>query len=239
MADDDKKDKKDDDEKEYVTKDELDAIVNKSVTAQFKRKTFREMIASTIGEAVTTAMKTKADDIDDDDEDDDDDDDVDTKAKGKGKSKADGVPSEVDKAIRKLQKENERLAKEVEKEKSAREEAADNARRQTERSKLAEQLQAEGIDKDAAPLALAYLYTETKRVKTNEDGKVVWLDDDGDEVGLSEGVKGWAESSQGKRFKPAREVAGSGNTGGKTETVKPDKDGEYSDADIGSMLANR
>jgi hypothetical protein len=59
---------------------------------------------------------------------------------------------------------------------------------------------------------MALLY-QNGRVKVAEDGAHLFVDTNGEELPLSEGLKTWAGSDDAKLFLPPREVKGSGDTG--------------------------
>jgi hypothetical protein len=222
--------------KESTTKTEglVAEAANKAVTAQFKRQSFRDMIGEAVGNAVTTATEALKKGLEN--ADDDDDDNAGADDKGKGGSK---LPDEVAKTLKKLQRDNERLLAKVEETEKKRQEAADKARSTGERSALAEQLSKIGVDKELLEVALGHLKGRVKTIEDDKGGsKVVWLDDDELEVALADGVKSWAESDLGKRFKMPREVSGSGNSGGPID-LTPDKDGNVTDAQLGVLLAGQ
>ena len=203
---------------------------NKAVTMHFKRPAFKELIsdvvASAVGEAVS-ALKPKENDDDDDGGTDDV---ADTEAKDGNVSK------EVTRALKKLQKDNERLTQRLEEAEGKRQEAIDKAKEGRERSTLLEALQKIGIDKEMLEPAVSL---HRGRIKTTDDDKVVFVDEDEDEVSVADGIAGWAETPQSKRFKPARDVSGSGNSGGEASTMTVGKDGEVTDAQLGELFMGR
>lgn len=115
-----------------------------------------------------------------------------------------------DAAIKRLEKmlERERKAREAT-EATLRDNAAKSARDE-ERSRLAEQLTAEGITGAKLKAAVALLHTEERRIKRNDQGSIVYVGDDGDETDLKAGLKSWLSTDDGKSFLPPRGAQGSG-----------------------------
>ena len=94
-----------------------------------------------------------------------------------------------------------------------------------ERAALREALQAEGVPPERVKAAVAVLYTEDKRVGRDEDGNIQFLTQEReyvDRAPLKEGVAKFLKTDEGKIFMPARDVAGSGNRGGKAPKTKAD-----------------
>jgi hypothetical protein len=136
-----------------------------------------------------------------------------------GKNKASGSEDSV---VATLRQEHEARMAEMEKkfeaEKSARVQEAQRAQVAEERSKLGAALRAAGVPDERLRGAVALLYTEDKRVARNSAGGVVFkMPRDGytDELELDAGIDEWLKSGEGKHFAPARDVRGSGATGGK------------------------
>jgi len=142
----------------------------------------------------------------------------------KGENGANGKPSgEVDVLRAEFEAKHKALAEKYEAERAARAQEAETNRINLERSKLASALSASGVDASRVRFAVAALHTEDKRVTTNKDGQIIFKTQrEGyvDEQSLDEGVEEWLKSAEGKNFAPARDVSGSGATGGST-TRKP------------------
>lgn len=128
-----------------------------------------------------------------------------------------------DKEIRKLQKQLARMNAERDTEKKANEEAAAKNRRDTERSKLGEALASAGIAGAKLKAAIALLHTEEARIRTNDEGKIVFVDGD-DETDLAAGIKAWLQTEDGKSFAPPRGAAGAGTKPGKPPAGKQGED---------------
>tara|TARA_B100001123_G_scaffold418658_1_gene522928 strand:+ start:3260 stop:3937 length:678 start_codon:yes stop_codon:yes gene_type:complete len=92
----------------------------------------------------------------------------------------------------------------VEQERSARQAAK---LRQTVSSALTEA----GVDGSRLRHALGYLVDSAARVRHDEDGEIVFRDDDGLDVPLKEGLSVWAKTDDAKLYMPPRHVSGSGD----------------------------
>lgn len=126
------------------------------------------------------------------------------------------LPSEVEQRILRAEKRAEKLEREVKAEREAR--AAEEAKRLTneERSALSKVLGEKKVSPEMLDVAVALLHTEQKRVARGEGGKLSWRGDDGDELGLTEGVDAFLKTPTGQRFLPATGAGGGGSgPGGK------------------------
>ena len=88
--------------------------------------------------------------------------------------------------------------------------------KQEERTALQQALSSAGITGTRQRAAISLLYTEDKRVHRNEDGDIVFsIPKAGytDEVTLDEGINEWLKSSEGREFLPPRGTSGSGASG--------------------------
>ena len=92
------------------------------------------------------------------------------------------------------------------------------------RNSLKDALSAAGVPGDRIKHAMAFLYDGSdKRVKHSESGELEFLvQRDGWEetTSLAEGVNAFLDSDEGKFYLPARNVAGSGNTGGSNSNTR-------------------
>lgn len=120
----------------------------------------------------------------------------------------------------KLREEYEARMREVEAQaKSVREEAEaerSKAREQQERAALREQLREAGVPDGLLRGAVAALYVEDRRVARDDDGNIVFKAQRAgfvDELDLSKGIAEWLDGEEGKHYRPARAVAGSGASG--------------------------
>jgi hypothetical protein len=127
------------------------------------------------------------------------------------KADAAGAPDATARELARLKRSLEREKAEREKERGEREAQAAKISRDEERAKLADALGVAGIDPKKSRAAIALLHTEDKRVKRDETGRIVFLNEDGDELDLASGIKAWAASDEGKAFLPPRGAGGSGN----------------------------
>ena len=133
----------------------------------------------------------------------------------------------------KLKEMNERM------EADSRERANEKQKRLSleEKSRLADELRLAGVPDSRVRAAVALVYTEDKRVGRNANGDVVYfVPKDGytDEVSLSDGVKEWMKSDEGKVFLPPRDASGSGSKGG--TMVNSSGNSKLSDADKMNLL---
>ncbi|MCG8423690.1 MAG: hypothetical protein MJE77_37810 [Proteobacteria bacterium] len=145
-----------------------------------------------------------------------------------------GVKAQMEAMRAEFDKRQQALEKQLEAQKTAREEAERRFREKELDDAVRAQLLQNGCD---PKLASAALKLAKENVKRTDDG-LVWTRDDAlqPEVALADGVKEWIGSETGQIFLPARQVAGSGNRGG---GKPPGKDHEYTDAELGALLANR
>jgi hypothetical protein len=152
-------------------------------------------------------------------------------AKPVDKSTATPAPNDATASeLKRLRKRLEASEKEREAEKKAREEQSAKSALAEERAKLGDALTAANVDSKWHRAAMALLHTEDKRVRRNAEGKVIFLDDDGDEMELGAGLKHWLTTDDGKKFVPARGASGSGAVGGKAPINLTDKKGKRADA---------
>lgn len=196
----------------FMTADEF----NKAMSAREKRllSQFEKSLEAKLANSV--AKKAADDDADDDDA-------PPAKppasgASGSAVGNAATGNTEADRRLAKLEKQLAKTQAERDAEKKAREEQTLKAARDEERSKLSEVLADAGVDPKRSRAAIALLHSEDKRVRRNDEGKIVFVQDDGDEVDLKVGVKKFLETDEGKVFLPPRPVAGSGNRGGMPPT---------------------
>lgn len=94
----------------------------------------------------------------------------------------------------------------------------------TLRQRLGDELTKHGLDSKYGRHAIGLLVDADKRARWSEDGeRIVWRDDDGAEVELTQGVKAWAKSDDAKPYLPPRGTAGSGGLPG-SGNQKPNGD---------------
>ena len=110
----------------------------------------------------------------------------------------------------------------------------------TARNTLKDALAAEGVPGDRIKQAVGYLFDAEKRVEYSESGNLEFLIPETgytDRLTVSDGVKKFLSSDEGKMYLPAREVAGSGNTGGSAPKARPSKGGKLEDMSAEDLLA--
>lgn len=81
----------------------------------------------------------------------------------------------------------------------------------TLRQKLAAEYLKHGGDPAKQRIAIGHLVDAEKRARWAEDESVVFRDEDGSDIDLTNGVKSWLKSEEGKMFVPPRGVSGSGD----------------------------
>jgi len=127
---------------------------------------------------------------------------------------------DTDKYVKKLEAERKRFeaerqkwAQELEAERQQREDEKAKRLRDEERSALTSALHDAGVTGAAARAATALLYTEENRVRRDDDGSIVFVASEewGEvELGLTDGLKKWLDTDDGKTFMPPRGTSGSG-----------------------------
>lgn len=130
-----------------------------------------------------------------------------------GKPTGQTAPEETP-AYKALQKQIDKLTQERDAEKTARAKEAEERKVTEEKGILTETLTKLGCAPKRVKAAVALLYTEEKRLARGEDGKLTFRDDEGTELPLEAGLKEWTAGDVGQEFLPARDVKGSGGTGG-------------------------
>jgi FtsZ-interacting cell division protein YlmF len=106
-----------------------------------------------------------------------------------------------------------RLAENEERTKAAEERATAEAARARDskmRQVLNEELVAAGVDSKMVKHAIGYLVDAEKRVKTLENGSIVFVDGP-DEVEFKQGFRGWLKTDDAKVYLSPRGVQGSGD----------------------------
>lgn len=136
-----------------------------------------------------------------------------------------------------MTKKMEALEKQVAEERALREKAEAKERDARRDDMVKAALLANGIDPVVADDARALVL---RSCQYTDDGQVVFTTNDPikPHVALEDGIKTWANTPTGQRFRPARDVAGSGNRGGDVRSLNGNNR-VYSDADLGAMLASR
>jgi len=144
-------------------------------------------------------------------------------------------------AAAKMREEYEARMREVENQaKSVREEAEAErakAREQQERAALREQLREAGVPDGLLRGAVAALYVEDRRVGRDADGNIIFKAQRAgfvDELDLSKGITEWLDSEEGKHYRAARPVAGSGASGPRGQPRR--QNGQPTRADLKARL---
>ncbi len=188
-------------EPKFVTADDL----NKAITARFsafekKNATTLEATLKTFGEGVFAKLEE-------------------LKPKPIEPGDKSNEPPKIDDhpVVKGLQKQLAELAKTNEQ--ATQRAAAERARSRDSqlRSKLAEELMKSGFkDANQARHAVHFLADGDKRVRwADEDSDaIVFRDNDGTEVDLATGLKGWAKTDDAKIYLPPQGASGSGDRGG-------------------------
>jgi hypothetical protein len=157
--------------------------------------------------------------------------------KGKGKT-AEAVDIENSPAFRGMQKKlDAALRAQAEADARAKAEAS-KAKDTALRQSLSEALDKNSFDPKARHLALSHLVDGAKLVRYSEDGEtIVFRDSDGADVDLATGIKGFAQTDDGKRFMPASGASGTGDRSRFTPITQP-KTGKLEPGTLGrSILA--
>jgi len=182
------------------------AEFNKAVTAREKRLTDR--LEKAFEDRLAKALAAKKPDPEPDPEPDDEPDD------GAAAKPAGAAPDATAKQIANLQRQLTRERNEREKREAADREKDAKIARDEERAKLADAFTMAGGDPDQTKLIVALLHTEEKRVRRNEEGKIVFVTEDEEEMDLAAGIKAFLASDYGKRFVKARGAQGAGTKPG-------------------------
>ena len=160
----------------YMTADETEQAMAK------REKRFLARIERTIGERFADLQKpAPGTDVDDE-----------------------RLPPSSDPRVARLERQLADERRERRAERKAREEQAAETRRTMERRKFTEAFGAAGGDPKMLRGALALLHAEERKVRTNEDGRVVFMVDDDEEIDLAEGVKRFLASDEGRPYMAPR-----------------------------------
>lgn len=186
----------------YVTEEQLSNVVNAAVSTHVGRaikKTVGEIVP-TIVEQVTAALKPDPGDG--------------------GEGGGDGAGGDVgggdgkpDPAMTAMKRQMTQVSNKLEVERTARIAAETRHSQAGLRSAVLKGLGIHKITGERQDAAIASLY-HNERVKVAEDGSHLFVDTNGDELPLGEGIKGWAGSDSAKLYLPPREIKGSGDSGG-------------------------
>jgi len=188
---------------ETFSKDEVIKLVNAAVSSHIKRHTkqFDEMVDEKLSWLVeSTSSKTE---------------------------ETQKNASEADKQLRQMQAQYQKVMKDLQaKEQQIADEQA-SKRDMNARNGLRDALASAGVPADRIRHAEAYLYDSQKRVRISESGDPVFVSSEGGydlETAITEGVESFLKSDEGKMYLPAREVAGSGNRGGRAPASRAKTD---------------
>lgn len=186
-----------------VTEDRVVEIINRAMSA--RNKTFEKQIADKFDGNFKELRETlgKLGETRD-------------KAPKEGKKNKDG-DEEADPAVKSMQRELADLKGEVTRAKQiASDERAKN-RTATLRSKVTDELAKHGItDPTRIKHALALLVDSEKRISFQDDDgdNIVFRDSNDDPLDLTQGLKSWVKSDDGKHFLPPSGTRGSGDRSG-------------------------
>lgn len=193
---------------------------SKRITADIT-KTFDEKLAGfgekleQIGEKLTAAPPPPPDDKGE---------------KGKGGGDKGNLPPEILAELKQLRENQGKLEKRSKEAEDARAQAEKKALINAERTALSEALIAKGIKKTMLPSAVALLYVEKQRIRTTEEGKRVFKNDDGEELPLEDGVAEWLKGEEGLEYMPPRSAGGAGSgpsKGGSSNPNAPMSDKDF------------
>lgn len=206
-----------DDADKFVTQEQLSQVVNAAVSNHLKR--FESKLTSTVGDVIADKLKDlnlKPGEGDDDDPPEDDPPD-----KGKSDPQITSLKRQITQLTNKLNDSNA---------------VAENERKQRRadalRTDVLKHLGEGGIAGKRLNAAVAVLY-QNGRVKVDGDGQHLFVDEDGLDVPLKDGIGTWVTSDDAKLFLPPKDVRGSGDKGGgdKLPKMKTDELSQaYADA---------
>jgi hypothetical protein len=206
--------------------------INIAVAAHLKRAlegdTFKtsivELVKGSVGDAVKEALEASKE----------------PPAGGdKGGGEKPGAPAAVSPEIAKRLEQLEKRAAKAEQ--AAQDAEALRQKEATERAiadakgKLGEALTTAGVAPKRLKAAVALLFGEEQRLndekgalRRDEKGALLFRNDEGEDVPLADGIKGWVKSETGQEFLPPRPVAGSGGNGGKVPAAGTAQPGDLS-----------
>lgn len=219
---------------EYVSKTELNEMMNRAITARFSA--FEKKNAETIKGALSSVAT-----------------DIDTlltqkleafkpTAPGSKPGEAGTPPAHAavheSPEFKGMAKQLETMRKQVEEQTSRANAEREKARDVALRQKLQDELAKRGVS--YTKQALATLVDSEKRVRWSEDGddSLVFRDSDGADLDLRTGLDGWAKSEDAKIYMAPRNAAGSGDRGGKTPGQKPGAKTATTFEDVGDWVMN-
>jgi tetrahydromethanopterin S-methyltransferase subunit G len=208
------------DEPEFVTQEAL----NRAITARLKdheRKLEKQMadFTASLPEKILEGLKDK----------------LPTAEPQTGKSKSQ-EPNPMDhpevRGLKKRLDEMETQAKQLQAERD--QEQARN-KDNTLRNRLQEELANSGVETRRIRHAVGLLVDSEKRVHWDEDGNILFRDADGSDIDLTNGVKSWLRTEDGKMYLPPRGTSGSGgrSPGGAGITSK---EGEVNRSELARLL---
>lgn len=197
----------DDGNHDSVTRQEVEDLVNRAVNAHVKRSekrvvgslkaSFDELKEALLPKSTDSEPASNTNTADD-------------------SGKDDKPDPELTSMKRQMTQQSNRLNTEIEARKLAEKRVADDGLK----SKVSEALGLHNINGNRQAAAMALLY-QSGKVKIAEDGVHLFVDTNGDELPLGEGLKSWAGSDEAKLFTPPREIKGSGDKGqGRVATFK-------------------
>jgi hypothetical protein len=190
---------------------------NKAQSAREKR--FREQMKKDLADMLAQFSPSKGKQTDTEESDEDDPAEASAKPAGQPSAPAQSDPTAAE--LKRLRKRLEASEKEREAERKAREEQAAKLARDEERTKLQDALVSAGVAPKRVRAAIALLHTEDRKVRRNQEGKIIFALDDDDEADLVSGVKQWLATDEGKDFLPPRGAEGSGERPTKQNHNKP------------------
>lgn len=205
-------------EEEFVTVKQMNAGITRAIT-RFGAKHLPKILQKQLTETLAAAgFKAKGDEDEEEGEGEGEGEEeaekkVPAAARPAKKAPAEQAPANA--APTADQKKLARLQKEMNDLKLEREEAAKKLLADEEKNTLKDQLTAAGVRKEMVGPLTAWMLGEDsgKLVRRNAEGKIVFIQgdgDDGDEVAIKDGLAGWLKTDTGKTYLAPRQVGGSG-----------------------------
>ncbi len=131
-------------------------------------------------------------------------------------------PGDETPQMKAMQKQLADMQKKLDAAESEKQASTQRARDKDLRQKLTESLTSAGITGPALKGAIATLVDGEKRVRMDDEGeRVLFRGDEGDDLPLADGLKGWLKSDDAKIYLPPRGVGGSGQQPGGGNALRP------------------
>lgn len=194
-----------------LTRAEVAEMVNGALSG-FVKKRLPKLFETSITSAVAKLQPPPKTDEGEEEEDDDEAEAEADASEGKGgKTPPPASPKKktaADKRVAKLQAQVQAMEAERKAEK-------EKALRAEERSAVLQALTSGGVRKEQVGALTTWLLSEDsgRKVRRDAEGNIVFVGDDEDEVTVTEGLKAWLGTDEGKAYVAPRGAQGSNNTG--------------------------